>query len=150
MADRRFYAGNRRKESSRVVMNRAALTALAQGIADGYGQFGQTVLDVARPMVPDAPPYGLGLVNSGGWVVFANGRKVGGTANVRLGRRDQNRPPRQGIALFVGYAFPGRFAERGTVRTRAQPFLSPALFETLPRLPALVRDATAARLGRVR
>src|SRR5688500_14149698 len=97
------------KVSSRVVLNRKALTALQGAFADAMADMGREVIEVARP--PDARPFGEGLVTTGDWGVWAGSKKVDGTAQkpraARLSRGE--------ITMLVGYGFPGRFQEMGTV-----------------------------------
>ncbi len=135
---------NRTKRVSKsVVINRAALTALGEGIADGLLAVGQRTLDLADPNVPDALPYGVGLVKTGAHVVYIRGKKVGGNATLR-------RVDKSGIVLYVGYGFPGRFQEEGTVNQPARPFLTPAILEATDNLAPTMEPHVAAKLRSVR
>lgn len=108
------------------MINRRALDAIAGSFADAMGDMGQAIIDVAKP--PDATPFGQGLVTSGGWGVWAGTKKVGGEAQRPKGLRVS----RAEVTLFVGFGFPGRFQETGTVHQPARPFLTPAAVQILP------------------
>jgi hypothetical protein len=122
-----------RKVSSRTVVNRKALDAIRGGLADGLALFGAAIIADTHP--PDATPFGEGLVTTGDWGVWADTRKVGGTArkprSVRL--------VKGALTLVVGYGFPGRFQERGTVHQPARPFFTPVVNRNLPNLPEHLR-----------
>jgi hypothetical protein len=131
-----------RKINARTVANKRALDAITRGLVDGMADLGRTILHDTRP--PDEPPLGKGLVATGDWGVWNGTRKVDGTATkpktVRLERNG-------GITLIVGYGFPGRFNELGTINQPARPFLTPAVLEEIPstedHLKAPVRRALA-------
>lgn len=131
------------RKSKSVIINRAALTALQLGIADGFLAVGQQAVDNARPNVPDAPPYGKGLIRTGGYVVYAGKRKVGGNATI-------SRVDKSGIVLYAGFGFPGRFQEMGTVHQPARPFFTPAFLAASRNLAELVRPSVAEHLRGVK
>lgn len=111
-----------RGPGKRVVMNRAAIDAIRLGYADGMQEVGEAILARAEPHVPDEPPIGKGLVQTGAAVTYVDGQKVAGRGTMpRSGRTNQ------GIMTAVGYGFPGRFNEVGTVHQPARPFLTPAI-----------------------
>lgn len=140
MAVRRNTTG---RVSKSVQINRAALTALGQGIADGLAAVGARTLELAAPNVPDEPPIGKGLVQSGSYVVYIQKKKVAG--NATLARVDK-----KGIVLYVGFGFPGRFNEIGTIHQPARPFLSPAFVQAVSDITPTLRPHVAARLRAVR
>lgn len=133
----------------RMEINRAALSEITLGVADGLFELGKSILADAN--VPDAPPYGQGLVEGGGVIVYVKGgtgtaKKV---ASTTIGGK-QIRKPRQariaiGATALVGYGFPGRFVELGTIATPAQPFLSPALASNLADMGPTIKDACIRR-----
>lgn len=131
-----------RKTSARVILNRQKVNEVRLAVADGLLAFGQSIVDVAD--VPDAAPFGVGLVTHGGAVVYIDGRKVGGDAT----KPSRERVPRPGISGFVGFDFPARFQEIGTVHQDAQPFLWPAAMRQAPHAGEIMKPAAAARLGR--
>jgi HK97 gp10 family phage protein len=123
-----------RKPTARVVLNRSRLDQVTLAVADGMFAVGKAIIETARP--PDAPPYGEGLRDQGGVLVYVDGKKVAGFG---LDGK-QPKPPRaakvsrgQGIHVIVGWGFPGRFVELGTAKMAAQPFLTPAADEVLAR-----------------
>jgi hypothetical protein len=116
-----------RKVNSTTRLNRAALAEIRGTLVDGMADIGAATIAAARPHVPDEPPFGKGLVDTGDWGVWADGKKVAGTAT-----KPKREVPKDGITLMVGYDFPGRFQEEGTVHNKAQPFLTPAMLSVLP------------------
>lgn len=112
-----------RRPPARVVMNREALTAIQLGYADGMQDEAEAILARAAPTLPDAPPYGKGVVRSGRAVTYVNGQKVS-TAPGTAPLRGINR---QGVVTVVGYGFPMRFFELGTINQPARPRLTPAM-----------------------
>jgi hypothetical protein len=134
---------------SRLLVNRAAMSRLELGIADGLAEVGRTILEVADP--PDAAPFGTGLVTSGGFLVYAGAKKVDGFHQ----GGGQPKKPRAArvkgadgvVTLFVGWGFPGRFQELGTVNHGPQPFATPALNQVAPHIPDIVREHIRERMG---
>lgn len=123
---------------SKIVLNRAALDDVTLALADGMNAVGMEILQSTKPPDSPFPPYpeGEGLPKQGGVLAYVNGKKVAGYGQ----DGKQPRAPRaakvsrsQGAVVIVGYGFPGRFNEEGTVKMRSQPFLSPAAAEVLPR-----------------
>jgi hypothetical protein len=122
-----------RKVSSRVVVNRAALTQLQGAFADGMAAIGELVIGITRP--PDATPFGEGLVTTGDWGVWTGGRKTHGTAT----KPRAAKLARGGITLVAGWGFPARFQEMGTVHQPARPFYTPRIIEVLPDAASFIR-----------
>lgn len=142
-----------RKPSAKVVLNRAALLSLGQHVADGMSEAGRTVIETARP--PDSPympyPTGEGLPRQGGTLTYVHGQKVAGWSL----RGVQPKKPRSvdvraGLVCVVGFGFPGRFAETGTVHSRPQPFLSPARDQVAPHIPEIIGRWTRPIVNRSR
>lgn len=115
-----------RKASARTVLNRKALNDIAGALADGMGMLGAAVIERADP--PDAEPFGKGLVTTGDWGVWAGTKKVLGSAT----KPRTERLSRTGLTMLVGFGFPGRFQEKGTINHPAQPFLTPAVMAEFP------------------
>ncbi len=113
--------------TARTVLNRAALDEIHGHLVDGMAAVGQEFLDRTRPNVPDAPPYGVGLVETGAFGVWSDGQQVAGSAS-----RPETDIPSAGILLVAGYDDPARFLEEGTVHNRAFPFVTPGMLDTLP------------------
>lgn len=135
-----------RAPGKKVVMNRAALDAIKLGAADGGQAAGELVLQLADGQVPDREPYGRGLVKTGKVATYVDGKKVAGTGSAPRGAGVP-----VGTVTFVGYGFPGRFQELGTVHHAAQPFLTPAMAEgTGGEVDDRYADGIRARLAAVR
>lgn len=134
------------KASSRVMLNRSALTRLGLGLANGVEEIVRTIVEDADP--PDAPPFGVGLAKRGGWAVYQGSKKVGGGSMTGA----QPKKPRdfkaaaRGITGIAGFGFPGRFQETGTVNHAAQPFLWPAAMRVLQHAGAILKDSLRGML----
>lgn len=131
-----------RRESSRCVLNRRALNAIAQGFVAGMAEMGAAVIETAHP--PDATPFGEGLVTTGDWGVWAAGKKVAGTA-----AKPRSARTKEGITLVAGFGFPGRFQELGTIHQPARPFLTPAMLQVIPGAADFIRRPVRKALARV-
>ena len=136
--------------TSRVVLNRQAVAKIRLGLADGLFDIAQEIVATAQP--PDAPPYGRGLLEGGGALAWVDGKKVAGTT---IGGKQIKKPravklPKPSIVAIAGFGFPGRFAEFGTVRHRAQPFLAPARDRVLPDSANTLRAAMKRALRQIR
>lgn len=130
------------RTSTRVVMNRQALSGVTLGLADGMLALAQRIVDTADP--PDATPFGEGLVTRGGSAAWVNGRKIGGQAAKPRGLR-LNKP---GVTAIAGFGFPGRFQEIGTVHQPARPFLTPSAARVIPDAEVVLSGPMKRRLGR--
>jgi HK97 gp10 family phage protein len=138
-----------RKTSTRVVLNRSRVDRVHLAFATGVYQVAKEILRATD--APDATPWGTGLVTNGGALLYRGRNKLAG---VGLDGR-QPRPPRAAkvsanpdlIQAIVGYGFPGRFQEFGTVRQPARPFLTPAAQQVIPNagpiMASVVRPALA-------
>ena len=127
-----------------VVLNREALAELDRGFVAGMEGVADRVLD--RVVVPDAAPYGEGLIERGGWISYSDGKKVGeSTSGVRKPRDMRVRG--RGIAVGVGFTFPGRLVETGTVNYPPRPWFAPVVMEVVGDRGA-VEGAIRAALGR--
>lgn len=159
-------------QTSRVVLNRAAFAEIDLAIADGLFAVAQRVLEVVK--VPDSPLLkelvttssgkvrwehiggtepagkGQGLVQGGGALAYLGGKKVNGTT---IGGKQVKKPralnTRDGQAVaIVGFGFPARFVELGTVHTHAEPFLTPAVMAVAgSEAEVLISEATKRRLA---
>jgi len=129
--------------SKRVRLNREVVDAAVLGYADGLQAVGERVIE--RAVVPDAPPYGVGLVDTGRATTYVMGKRVAGGGTPPRGSILQ-----RGITTIIGWGFPGRFQERGTSRQPPRPFATPAIVGTIPDAPAIVAPAVQARVDRVR
>lgn len=138
----------RARGAARVVLNRAAIDQLVLAAADGAFELAKTIVGEAE--VPDAEPFGEGLVQGGGVVAYVGKKRVGawntnGGADVakpraaKLGTKDGS------ITVIGGYGFPGRFQEEGTAEQAAQPFLTPSLLQRLPDAAPFIKEACIKR-----
>jgi len=137
------------KYSTRVTFNRRNMDQVLLAIGDGILEVGKTVAKEADP--PDATPYGVGLVTRGGVLVYDGNRKVGGWGI----DGKQPRKPRGwslgfgGINAAIGFGFPGRFQEFGTVKMSPQPFFMRAFNGVWARRASIIRQAAAYRIARL-
>lgn len=98
-------------------------------IADAAHATATAIGREASARAPDATPYGVGLVDQWGVGSWAFGRLVQvetGSGPHVIDRPRDLRVTRAGVDAVVGFSFPGRFQEVGTVHHGAQPFLGPA------------------------
>ena len=141
-----------RKPSAKVVLARSGLTTLGLAIADGLLEVGRTIVEVADPPDSPLPPYplGQGLPLQGGVIVYVDGKKVAGWSQrgTQPVKPRAAETPKGAVVAIVGYGFPGRFNEAGTLNSPAQPFLSPALDQTAPHIGEIVAGVTGPQLGR--
>lgn len=138
-------------QTSRVVINRQAFDEITLAIADGLFAVAERVLEVVHP--PDAPPQGQGLVQGGGAVAYVGNKKVNGTT---IGGKQIKKPrnlraqPGEAVAA-VGFGFPARFEELGTVDAPANPFLTPAVMQVAGgEAEVILSKETARRLAGIR
>lgn len=138
-----------RRKGSRVKLNRKSVDNVRLAIADGTAAIGKAVIEAAD--VPDAAPYGEGLIVSGGTITYVGSKKVGSWHQ----SGDEPKKPRalrvRGsdiIQTAAGWNFPGHLLEFGTVNMAAQPFATPARNRVEPRAAGLMRRAAAYRIAR--
>lgn len=131
------------KRYARVELNRAALNAIDLGLADGVARICDATVNNAR--VPDAAPFGKGLITRGGFIVFLDGRQIAGTAS----RPSREWASAHGVVAFAGWGFPGRFQELGTINQPARPFVTPSYEREVEQREAHMRPAMAYRLRSV-
>lgn len=87
---------------------------------------------LARTDVWDQPPYGQGLIRQGAASGWLDGEQVGGTADLPTGESTE------GIVAYVGFPFPARFQEMGTVHQPARPRFAPAVLWAVSDLGAII------------
>lgn len=139
-----------RGRSARVVINRKAMDKVILAVADGAHAVGLEYIQTAD--VPDAPPYGEGLVQGGGTITYAGPKKIAGWGS--NGRQPQKpRAMRVGgsdsIQMAAGWGFPARLVALGTVDTPAHGWAHAALNAITPRIPSIIRRAAAYRIARL-
>jgi hypothetical protein len=134
-------------KTSRVVINRKAVDGVTLAVADGAFAVAKAHNKATHP--PDAPPYGQGLVQGGGALVFVDGKKVDGTT---IGGR-QIKKPRQlntkdhTVVAVSGWGFPGRLVQFGTTDTPAQPFFKMSTIQA--RAKGIFEQAAKYRIVRL-
>jgi len=138
-----------RKPSSRVLLNRSALTDIGLAVVAGVEEIARTIVETAEP--PDATPFGEGLVTKGGWLVYDGSKKVAGGSLEGI----QPKKPRafrvkgtEGITGIAGFGFPARFQETGTSDQAADPFFTPAAVRVKDVAPDIMRETVGPRLRR--
>ena len=109
------------KPTARTVLNRKNLHEVDLALAKGLEQLAEEVLEATDP--PDAPTFGVGLVEAGAYISYVDGKRVGGVAKKPKAFKVRGR----GVAVAVGFGFPARFQEVGTVNQPARPFFAPAV-----------------------
>jgi hypothetical protein len=113
------------RSRARVVFARDRLAQLDRAMVTGLELIAMEILEVTDE--PDATPYGEGLVEAGSFISYADGKRVGGDAD----KKPKGLRVGKGALVAVGYPFPGRFQELGTVRQPARPFLTPAVYQVV-------------------
>jgi hypothetical protein len=120
----RLTAGERRRVNVRINTDPVIVA-----VADGLFEVAQRIGEEASGRAPDEPPLNVGLPNNWAAMEWALGKVVGvrtglgGSAATKP--RDFSARGKEAAAL-VGFGFPGRFNEVGTVHQPARPFLGPA------------------------
>jgi hypothetical protein len=129
---------------ARVELNRAAFHEIDLANTDGLMAIAEEVIHTAKP--PDAPQYGQGLVQGGGWLSYLDGKKIGGQMeDGRNAAKPRSLKLRDQVAI-AGWGFPGRFVELGTVDTHAQPFLTRAVASVEPEADVILSKRVKERL----
>ncbi len=141
-----------RKRSSRVVMNRKSVDQVRLAVADGALAIARTIVEEAD--APDETPFGEGLVQRGGAIVYIGAKKVGGFGldgrQPKKPRAIRVRGKTDEILAVGGYSFPARFQEFGTIHQPARPFLTPSMNRVIPRAAGIMRQAAVYRIARLR
>lgn len=127
-------------KASRVELNRAAMGEVLTAAGDGLLELADAMLENVSP--PDQPPYGKGLIKHGGTAVWVLGKKTGGNGSKpRALRLDK-----AGITAIVGYGFPARLNEMGSIHQPGRPFLTPGVMREVPNAEVHVARGTQRRL----
>lgn len=115
-------------------------------VADGLFAIAMRIGEVAAAAAPDAPELNYGLPENWGAGAWANGKLIdgfGATSGEAFSKPRGTGPvPKVGAAAVIGFGFPGRFNELGTVNQPARPFLGPAALHmaSSPEFAQLLRD----------
>jgi hypothetical protein len=132
----------------KVVLNREAFHQIDLANTDGLMAVAEEIIHNVR--TPDAPPYGRGLLQGGGWLAYLGSKKIGG--QMEDGRNvSKPRSLRDTTQVAIaGWGFPGRFVELGTVDTHAEPFLTKSVMEVLPSADVVLSKRIQGRLQGLR
>lgn len=141
--------------SKKVRLRREALSEVTRAVADGFLEAGIVLVEQASASAPDSPldpyPTGEGLPKQGGVLVYVGNDKVAGwsTRGPQPAKPRAARPllKQHSVTAIIGFGFPARFAETGTVDTPSQPFLTPARDRLAPSIPAIVGDVAKPKIG---
>jgi len=109
----------------RVEMARGRMAEHDRGMVKGLEFLALEVLMRTKP--PDAPAYGEGLVDEGCIISYLDGKRVGGDAD----KKPKSLRAGKGALVAVGFPFPARFQEMGTVNQPPRPFLTPVVMEVV-------------------
>lgn len=137
--------------AARVVLNKAALDAVVVGMADGLLEMGEAILADAVAHAPRDPEAAAKrgvpmMADTGHVVVLGLGKKVGGDGD----KPSRVKAPKDQAIVIVYFSSPlAHFAELGTVKERARPFLLPAFGRGLPGASRFVLPSIAARVRAV-
>lgn len=127
---------------SAMVINREAMHEIDAAMVKGLEYLAMEVLQTAKP--PDASTgYSYigdvkeprradeGLVERGAFLSYLDGKKVGGDWHLVKRKPQAFKVRGMGASVAVGYSFPARFNEMGTVRQPPRPFFTPAVMEVV-------------------
>lgn len=100
------------RTKARVVINRAAMAEIDLALADGLFELGKAIVTEAR--VPDAPPYGEGLVERGGVIAYIGRKLVAsyGGEGVKNPRRKPEPEPENYLHAALAEGTKGRRGRR--------------------------------------
>lgn len=125
------------RTSKAVRINYAALEEVGQRTADAMAALGQKTVEGASSKLTEGHGVETGqMKRSGGFVVYVNKKKVAGNATMR-------KVDKSDLAMYVGFGFPARFYEMGTIKQPSRPFLSPTFYREAPGLPGDVKRRMA-------
>lgn len=135
--------------TKRVQLHRDAIDQVTLATVDGMFEVGKAIIENARP--PDLPPLTKGLIEGGGVLAYVDGKKVNGWH--KDGK--QPKPPRaarvskgKGAVVIVGWGFPSRLVELGSIHNTPNPFFTPSVDKTLPRSTSIMAPVVGPKLPR--
>jgi hypothetical protein len=140
----------RANRQARVVLNRAALDEIQLRIADGLLGWGEKVLAEAVANAPRDPEKAAErgvpmMADTGHVLVYALGKKVGGETG-ETGKPRSMKAGKDQVVVGVWFSSPiAHFAEIGTIKERARPFLTPAILANATDAGGYVEAAMAKR-----
>lgn len=142
------------RRKAKVIMNRAALDAAVVGMADGLLEVGQRIIARAAAAAPRDPEKAAArgvpmMADTGHVVVYAGGKKVGGEEG-GTGKPRGMRTAKGRADMGVWFSSPiAHFAELGTIKETARPFLLPAFNAEIAGASATVTPAMGKRIKAV-
>jgi hypothetical protein len=142
------------RRAARVVMNRAALDAAQLGMADALLEIGQRIIADASANAPRDPETAAKrgvpmMADTGHVVVYALGKKVGGDEG-NTGKPRGMKTAKGRADLGVWFSSPiSHFAELGTIKEIARPFLTPAFNRNIAGAASTVVPAMGKRIRAV-
>ena len=143
---------------SRMALNQSRLDDVTLAVADGLFEAGRTIVELAATRAPDSPydpfPAGEGLPKQGGVLVYVANKKTHGWSI----RGDQPKKPKavrdttkaHSAVAVVGFGFPARFNEAGTINQPARPFFTPSAREVQPHIPEIVGEVSRPKIAAMR
>lgn len=145
------------RRGAQIVWNKAAVDALYAGMADALIEIGGRVIDDASAHAPRDPATaakrGVPMMADTGYVsVWALGKLVSGSAEVAASK---NKPrglkvPADQVVMVAAFSSPiSHFAELGTIKEIARPFLLPAFNRGLPGAESVIVPAMGKRVKAV-
>jgi len=138
--------------ANRVVFNKAAVDALYAGMADALIELGPQIIAEASANAPRDPEKAAErgvpqMADTGNFVVYGLGKKVGGDPGGTGKPRSMKTPPDQ-VVLGVWFASPlAHLQELGTVKMPAHPFLLPAFNRLVPGAEDAIVPAMGKRVA---
>ena len=141
-----------------MALNQSRLDEVTLAVADGLFEVGRTIIEIASPRMADSPhdpyPEGEGLPKQGGVLVYVGNKKTHGWSI----RGDQPKKPkavreltkRHSAVAIIGFGFPARFNEAGTINQPARPVLTPVANEVQPHIPEIIGEVTRPKLAAMR
>ena len=147
------------KRGAQIVMNKDAVDALYAGMADGLVELGERIIADARASAPRDPTTAAArgvpmMADTGSVSVWGpvNGKSslLHGSAQVAAGK---NKPkglkvPVDQVVMVAAFASPlSHFAELGTIKEPARPFLTPALMSNIGNAGEYVKGAMSRRVA---
>jgi hypothetical protein len=134
------------RTSAKVKLNREGVDEVQLRVAAGMQRFSEAVIENA--VVPDAPPYGEGLLTAGVAGVWIEGKLVAGTAKATPPRSQHFRFPPGACAVARFRSRVTHLLEFGTVHMEPRPIIRPAYVRTQPRALELIEEGYRAGLDR--
>lgn len=136
-------------------LNLSKFDEVTVAVGDGLFEAAKTVILDASRDAPDSPydpyPTGEGLPKQGGVLGYIQNKKTHGWSI----QGDQPKKPRSirtatkqhSVVVAAGFGFPGRFAERGTVKMPGRPFLEPAFDRAASSIASTVAKVAKPKIG---